>query len=238
MAGFLHRYVDDPSAPRAKEYWRDIAVRGLLPALVLLALVYVIGEFVLPFDGVSDEAALNQQLQAGRTPASDLLAYVVSHAAGVVGAPLTALIAFFWIRRATGQWWLGLVPLVSVALEALVYQTATVLVGRKRPDGVEQMDFGLPDGSFPSGHVGAATCLVLVFALLAWSSRHSTAFKVAVSVAGVVWVVAVALSRLYLGMHHVSDAVAGVVIGALCALLGWNALRRSPGRARQRGERA
>ena len=58
------------------------------------------------------------------------------------------------------------------------------------------------------------------------------------SVAGVVWVVAVALSRLYLGMHHVSDAVAGVVIGALCALLGWNALRRSPGRARQRGERA
>lgn len=226
MNSFVMRYRRDPSEPSKRDYWRDIAVRGLLPALGLLLVVYVVGEFVLPFGQVDGEASVNRALQAGRTPASDLLAFVVSHAAGVAGAPLTALLAFVLIRRATRQWWLALVPLVSVGLEALVYQTSTVLVGRRRPEGVEQMDFGLPDGSFPSGHVGAAACLMLVFFLLAWSSRRPRWVAAAVAVAGVVWVVAVAVSRLYLGMHHVSDSVAGLVIGILSALLGWGALRR------------
>lgn len=228
MSGFLERYRMDATAPTKRGFARDVAVRGLLPALVLLALVVAFGMLVLPYGGVGDEASVNQVLQAGRTPASDLVASTVSHIAGVVGAPLTALLAFFLIRRATGQWWLALVPLVSVALEALVYQSAALLVGRRRPEGVEQMDFGLPDASFPSGHVGASACLMLVFALLAWSSDRPRWFAVLVSVAGVAWVVAVALSRLYLGMHFVSDAVAGAVIGVLAALIGWRTPRRSP----------
>lgn len=224
---FLHRYRRDTSEPTKRSVARDVAVRGVLPALVLLALVYVVGEYGLPFSGIRDEAAINQTLQAGRTPASDLIAFIVSHAAGVAGAPLTALAAFFVLRRATGQWWLALVPLIAVALEALVYQSATLLVGRRRPEGVEQMDFGLAHGSFPSGHVGAAACLVVVFALVAWSSRRPGRAWVVLGL-GALWVVAVALSRLYLGMHHVSDAIAGLVIGVLCALLGWVVIRRDP----------
>lgn len=227
MRSFLHRYRLDTSAPTKRGWLRDVLVRGLLPALVLLAIVFVVGEYVLPFGGVSDEAELNQALQAGRTPTLDLLAFTVSHIAGVVGAPLTALVAFVVLRRRTGQWWLAIVPLVSVALEALVYQSAALLVARARPDGVEQMDFGLPDASFPSGHVGASACLMLVFALLVWSSDASRAAKVAIGVALVAWPALVAVSRLYLGMHHVSDALGGVVIGVLAALIGWRALRRA-----------
>lgn len=226
MAAFLQRYRADPSRPRAAEYWADIARRGLLPALVLLGVVYLVGEFVLPFGGVAGEAAINRDLQAARTPLFDALASGVSHAAGVVGAPLTALIAFWLIRRRTGQWWLALVPLVSVALEALVYQSAALLVARRRPEGVEQMDWGLPAASFPSGHVGASVCLMLVFTLLVWSSTSSVAARAGMVVALVAWPTLVAVSRLYLGMHHVSDVVAGAAIGAIAAVIGWLALRR------------
>lgn len=225
-SSFVRRYRIDTTPPTLRSFLRDVAIRGLLPAVLLvLPIAYVVGEFWLPTDGVLGEAGVNRALQGARTPLSDVVVSAVSHAAGVVGAPLTALVAFFVLRRVTGQWWLAAVPLTAVALEALVYQTTTLLVGRRRPEGVEQMDWGLPDGSFPSGHVGAATTLAIVFALLAWSGdRPGRAWLV--SVGGAVWVTAVAVSRLYLGMHHVSDAVAGVAIGSVCALLGWNALRR------------
>ena len=229
MSSFLHRYRLDTTAPTKRGWLRDVAVRGLLPALVLLAVAYVVGEFVLPFGGVGDEAAVNRDLQAARTPALDLLASTVSHIAGVVGAPLTAIVAFFVLKRRTGQWWLAIVPLLAVALEALVYQSAALLVGRARPDGVEQMDFGLPDASFPSGHVGASVCLMLVFAFLVWSSDASRAARAWIVVAALMWPTLVAVSRLYLGMHHVSDVVGGAVLGAVAAVIGWVALRRRSG---------
>lgn len=222
---FVRRYRDDPSAPAVRSFVRDVAVRGLVPALVLIPAVYLAGEHLLPPGGVLGEQAVNQALQGGRTPVLDVIVSSVSHAAGVVGAPLTSIVAFFALRRHTGQWWLAAVPLTAVALEALVYQTTTLLVGRERPEGVEQMDWGLPNSSFPSGHVGASTSLVVVFALLAWSGEHRGRAWL-VTLGGAAWVVAVAASRLYLGMHHVSDAVAGVVIGTVCGLIGWNALRR------------
>lgn len=42
----------------------------------------------------------------------------------------------------------------------------------------------------------------------------------------VAWPVLVAISRLYLGMHFISDTVAGAIIGALSALIGWRVVRR------------
>lgn len=227
LRAFVDRYVQDPTAPTKRSLARDIAVRGVLPALGLLGVACLVGEFALPVGPLGDEDALNRALQAARTPALDLVARVVSHVAGVVGAPLTALVAFFWIRRATRQWWLAWVPLIAVALEALVYQSAALLVARTRPEGVEQMDFGLREASFPSGHVGATACLVVVFALLAASYRRAWWL---VAAGGAVWVLAVAASRLYLGMHHVTDAAGGLVIGVAAALIGWRVIRRAPGR--------
>jgi undecaprenyl-diphosphatase len=45
-------------------------------------------------------------------------------------------------------------------------------------------------------------------------------------------VVLLGWSRLYLGMHHLSDVAVGVLNGVAAAVLGWNYLRRS-GRFRQ-----
>ncbi|RJT07201.1 phosphatase PAP2 family protein [Halococcus sp. IIIV-5B] len=58
--------------------------------------------------------------------------------------------------------------------------------------------------SFPSGHAAAAT----VFALVA---RRSTVLP---SILVTILAAAVAISRVYLGTHYLSDTVAGVVIGA------------------------
>jgi membrane-associated phospholipid phosphatase len=113
-------------------------------------------------------------------------------------------------------------PLVFVAVTyagiGVVYFAATHLDERDRPP-VKILDTGLvPNHSFPSGHVGTATAIVLCLALL-------------LSAYGIVrgrwlWVLAlvpllVLLSRLYQGAHHLTDVLTAlataVVWGLACA---------------------
>ena len=62
--------------------------------------------------------------------------------------------------------------------------------------------------SFPSGHAAAAT----VYAAVARRSPRLPFAAVAVLAT------AVAVSRVYLGTHHLSDTVAGVAIGVVASL--------------------
>jgi undecaprenyl-diphosphatase len=70
--------------------------------------------------------------------------------------------------------------------------------------------------SFPSGHAAAVT----VFALTAWRSDQLPTLPVAGLAA------LVAVSRVYLGTHFLSDTVAGVVLGAGATLLAWRLVSR------------
>jgi undecaprenyl-diphosphatase len=70
--------------------------------------------------------------------------------------------------------------------------------------------------SFPSGHAAAVT----VFALTAWRSEDLPFLPIA----GLALLVAV--SRVYLGTHFLSDTVAGVLLGAGATLLAWRAVER------------
>jgi undecaprenyl-diphosphatase len=70
--------------------------------------------------------------------------------------------------------------------------------------------------SFPSGHAAAVT----VFALTAWRSDDLPFLPIA----GVALLVAV--SRIYLGTHFLSDTVAGVLLGVGATLLAWRVVAR------------
>jgi undecaprenyl-diphosphatase len=70
-------------------------------------------------------------------------------------------------------------------------------------------------GSFPSGHTAnAATIAVVVWVLFP---------RVWTAVAGVLWVVAMALSRTVLSVHWATDTLGGALAGAAAVFLlaGW-----------------
>ena len=102
---------------------------------------------------------------------------------------------------------------------AAIVNLIKVLVDRARP--AVSVLTGFTGRSFPSGHsAGAAACYGTVALLLSlrWSSKNrAAAYGAAVAVA-----VAVACSRVLLGVHWVSDVVAGLAIGwswlALCLI--------------------
>jgi undecaprenyl-diphosphatase len=102
-------------------------------------------------------------------------------------------------------------------------------VGRDRPP-VDLMLFGADHTfSFPSGHVLGASDFLLVTTFLVFSRRKSKTAIVAFAVA-IIGVFLAAVSRLYLGYHWGSDAVASValslvVVGAVIAVDTWRTAR-------------
>lgn len=104
----------------------------------------------------------------------------------------------------------------SVAAQSAVFLLVTLMVGRARPD-VPHLDAAPPTSSFPSGHVGAATALFGGVAVLAAGRLRGARRALVV---GLLLLVppAVAVSRVYRGMHHPSDVVVGLLNGG-CTLL-------------------
>lgn len=132
-------------------------------------------------------------------------------ASGNVLLPLVALasIALAFARRRHE----ALLLAVSAGLASLVVYWSKTAFGRARPDLWDtQWYWG---SSFPSGHtlsaaaIATATCLVVARVRPAW---HTAVVSLAFA-----WVVAVALSRLVLGVHWPTDVLAAACAGLLVA---------------------
>jgi undecaprenyl-diphosphatase len=114
---------------------------------------------------------------------------------------------------------------VSVAASAIAVNLLKQIVGRSRPARVEEdgwlafdaFNFDYANASFPSGHATTAGAALMVGALI------FPRLRVPIVAAGLL----VAFSRVVVGAHYPSDAVAGVALGAgIAFLIGRFLLRR------------
>jgi undecaprenyl-diphosphatase len=148
---------------------------------------------------------------AGLTRFMLLLAYWHSVAGTLV---MAALIGAWWRRRHERDWLLALAAAVPGGLVLNVL--LKYAFHRARPHFDDPL-LVLPTYSFPSGHTVAAT---LVYGLLAcYAVRHvrSMRARVAAVALACLMVGLVGLSRIYLGVHYLSDVLAAAAEG--CAWL-------------------
>ena len=115
--------------------------------------------------------------------------------------------------------WRSVVFVISaIALEVTVFLTTTLLVDRQRPP-VPKLDTAPPTSSFPSGHTAASVALYIgLFLVLRHVMRPSVGRSI-IQLVLVLVPVAVALSRMYRGMHHPTDVIAGGLLGLLCLVV-------------------
>jgi undecaprenyl-diphosphatase len=86
----------------------------------------------------------------------------------------------------------------------------------------------IPDSySFPSGHAVAASALYITLALAAATGERRLRPRRVLVWGGVLIAVLVAWSRVYLGVHYLSDVVGGLLLGSAGAIAASIALSRT-----------
>ncbi len=108
--------------------------------------------------------------------------------------------------------------LISMGGAAALNLVAKAIFARARPDLWISLS-PEHDYSFPSGHAMLSSAFVATALVLLWKSEANIHAKRVGCALGVLFVLAVGLSRLYLGVHYPSDILAGWM-----ASLAWVAL--------------
>lgn len=131
-------------------------------------------------------------------------------------ALIAAILFVFWVRRnfVRELGWL----IVGVLGGELWFQVSSNLIARTRPAFKDPFETLIGPG-FPSGH--AATNLLLGWMALAFllPRMRSARGKAILVAATLFFVLAISFSRLFLGLHYVTDILAGLFLG-----LGWGGL--------------
>jgi undecaprenyl-diphosphatase len=127
----------------------------------------------------------------------------------LVAVFIVAVVAFLLMKWRRAAIWLMLTMAGGLVLQVVLKMG----FHRTRPAAF----FGkLPHSySFPSGHSLMSFCIYGVLAGLLGARIRSTAARVAIWTAAAVLVVAIGLSRIYLGVHYPTDVVAGYVAAAV-----------------------
>ena len=134
----------------------------------------------------------------------------------LLGAPITITIvgilaaALLLVRR---QWILGASLLATLLGGGIINEALKYTIRRPRPPyaaaHLSHLTFSFPSGHVVGSFVGYG---MLAYLVLLWIPRRGVA--VLVVVATVVLMLAIGFSRLYLGVHYLSDVEGGYAAGA------------------------
>jgi len=170
-------------------------------------------------DLASLDTPVLEWLASVRSPGLTAVLTAVTTVSGPVVLPILVAVGGLGWGLWRREWWHVLLLLGAMVCSSAVAVTVKLVVARPRPPLDSQLVPGLESTySFPSGHTAGAATLVLVLAYLLWVRRPTARSLLAWSVVSVVAIGAVALSRLYLGYHFVTDVAASAALGV--AVLG------------------
>lgn len=189
-------------------------VTGLVPLVVLGWLFGEILEAVVEQDDLTTlDSPVTRWLVAHRTPWLTSVMRVVTQlgSAWFVVTLLTAVVVVMVARHR--PWTAIMVPPLSSAGAATMIMVIKVLIARPRPT-VGAIVATATGFSFPSGHSAQA---VATYGALAWVATRAVAGprrRPAVWAAATMVALLIGFSRMYLGVHWLSDVLGGYVLAA------------------------
>jgi undecaprenyl-diphosphatase len=128
---------------------------------------------------------------------------------------LLVMSGLLWV----GRWRSAVILALAAGLGYGLSQTAKQVVRRPRPDVSWELMPRAASPSFPSGHAEGAMTIYLGSALLITWRWQRAWFRRAIVLGGLLLALLVGVSRLYLGLHFLTDVLGGWSAGLACALL-------------------
>ena len=192
---------------------------GLLLALLGLWGLSVLTEEMLEGDTANFDRHVLVWMNEHATPLLDEIAIQITALGETSVVILVVVIAasLLWLfERSAYAWMLTL----AVGGGAIITPVLKTIFDRPRPRVFEwRADFGDMSAAYPSGHATLSMVTLVTFAFILHRiapARWPGPF--AMVVAGIL-VLLIGASRLYLGLHHPSDVLAGYVVGFAWAVL-------------------
>lgn len=164
------------------------------------------------------EIKIIEFLQAGRNPFWDVFFQVMSLLGSWVGFIILGIVLLIF-RRKLCFWYL-----LSYGFVYLVVGGLKLMGHRPRPynvsDSIQIIGQAETTYSFPSGHLACAAVIAVFLMVFLFEYCNSCGSALLLLLGTTLYVVLVCISRMYLGMHYLTDVLSGASFGAFGALLG------------------
>jgi undecaprenyl-diphosphatase len=208
-----HAKPDTDAERPSRRDGRGTIVRLVLGFAAMALVAWGAGEAWLSLIG-SGELEAVREVASHRTDGLTAAAKIVTWAGSAfLLVPLALLFCIVLVRR--GRPREALLVVICLGGAVLLSDVLKLAVERPRPP-IEHLQ-AVASSSFPSEHAtqGSAFWLSAVLALAATTASRSLVRLAAA--AAIALVLAVAASRVYLGVHYPADVVAGILLGAAWA---------------------
>ena len=199
--------------------WITLMVGGALVVTLALLGAEVYAN-VVDDEGLASLDIPALELSQGlRTPELDAGVTAFTNVGGGIGMPILASILTAWLTFLSRTWR----PIILVGGAATVSILATTvgkrLVGRTRPDHSEAVPPYESSPSFPSGHTLNTTVVISVLVYIMCLQFDLLWARITAITAGTIFIIAMGLSRVFLGHHWMTDVLAAWFLG-----LAWTGL--------------
>lgn len=203
---------------------------GAAGALLVLAAVLI----TIAYTGVLQQGDLVAAagLAADRVPGVTVVALVLTEIGNTVGSTVVGLVGGAVLAR-RGHRAEGICVAVVPLVTSVVFTVLKRILNRARPPEDLQV-MAVANESLPSGHATMAAAAWTVLVLVLWP-RLAARGRTLLTTFAVLWVATIGATRVYLGVHWVSDVLAGWALGAGLAVAGVAVLAATTARARARG---
>lgn len=187
-------------------------VVGLVLFVALMSTFAYITEQVRDGDTLTRDTEILLRINTHSSSLLDAIALLVTYTGNILSVILVSLVIIVLLermhkRRATVQ------VLFTMGGAIMLNAMLKLIFQRDRPE-LWQLLTHESTYSFPSGHAMLSATLVTLLVTMFWNTRY----KWLIICIGLLYVLSVGFSRMYLGVHYPTDVIAGWCIGGAWAI--------------------